>query len=103
MDNSNDYTSNTDGEKPTERIGAFTKRRNPLPDDPPENDIATVAAPSSTALHDGQQKSSETTEPPIDQHQRYEWAATLRSYRNTKLLLSTLVDVTPRGTLTLVS
>lgn len=101
MDNNNDYTSNNDGEKPTARIGAFTKRRNPLPDDPPENDIAVAS--SSTALHDIQQKSSETAEPPIDQHQQFEWAATLRSYRNTKLLLATLVDVTPRGTLTLVS
>jgi hypothetical protein len=103
MEDSREYASKADEGKPAARIGAFVQRRNPLPDDPPENDIATAAAHRSKPLHDVLQKSNEASESPIDQHQRLEWAAALRSYRNTKLLLSSLVEVTPRGTLTLVS
>ena len=89
--------------KPAARIGAFAKRRNPLPDDPPENDTAAVDTANTIPIHTLHQTSSYVTESPIDRHQRLEWAASLRSYHNTKLLLSTLVEVTHRGTLTLVS
>jgi hypothetical protein len=102
--NDNDHCAPIPGGKnAVARIGAFAKRRNPLPSDPPENDVVVDDAANSTPLHVGPQKSIDLAESPIDQHQRLEWAATLRSYRNTKLLLSSLVEVIPRGTLTLVS
>ena len=103
MDNIDHYLPNNRNEESVARIGAFAKRRNPLPDDPPENDDMAVVIANSAPLHDRQQETIESAESPIDQHHRLEWAATLRLYRNTKLLLSSLAEVVPRGMLTLVS
>jgi hypothetical protein len=100
MDRNYEYASNTVGKEAATRLGTFAKRRNPMPEDPPEND--SVAKTSATPLHVDQPSSSDEVESQIDQHRQLEWAATLRSYRNTKLLLNTLNEVTPRGTLTLV-
>lgn len=103
MDNNDEYPPNVSGKDSVSRIGAFAKRRNPLPDDPPENDFMTAVATISAPLHVEQQITIDMAESPTDLHQRLEWEATLRSYRNTKLLLSSLEQVIPRGALMLVS
>lgn len=103
MESNVENASNAGGKESVTQIGAFARRRNPLPDDPPDNDTAAAESTNSVPLHIEQQTSSDAAESPIDLHQRLEWEAILRSYRNTKLLLSSLVEVTPRRTLTLVS
>jgi hypothetical protein len=103
MNSNGNIKPSTRGEKSAARAGAFAKRRNPLPDDSPENDNVTVVTTVSAPLHVQQQNTIDLAESSIDHHQRLEWDASLRSYRNTKLLFSNLVDVVPKGRLTLVS
>jgi hypothetical protein len=103
MDSNGQNAPSKGGEEAVVRVGAFAKRRNPLPDDPPENDDVTVGNSISQSLHVRQQQTIDLAESPLEHHQRLEWAATLRSYRNTKILLSNLVEIVPKGKLTLVS
>jgi hypothetical protein len=99
-------------ESSTVRSGAFTKRRNPLPEDPAENDfVVREATPSTAGDSDSYGKSNsplhlelsdETIDSPFMYHRRMEFEAALLSQRNKELLLSKLVEVAPRGRLSLV-
>ena len=102
MDSNDNEAPNTCGKECVARVGAFARRRNPLPDEPPDNDNVAFATAASVPLHVQQQNASDNEESPINHHQLLEQAATLRSYKNTKILLTSLVEVVPRGTLTLV-
>jgi hypothetical protein len=96
----------------TARSGAFTKRRNPLTEDPAENDFVVREATSSTAgdcdsngksnspLH--LELSDEIIDTPSMYHRRMEFEAAMISQRNKELLLCKLVEVAPRGRLSLV-
>lgn len=92
---------------------AFSKRRNPLPEDQVGDDfVVREATPSTTGDSDSCQKSSsplhmehsenETVDTPFMYHQRMEYEAALLSQRNKELLLWKLEEVAPRGRLSLV-
>lgn len=94
------------------RSGAFAKRRNPLPEDPAENDVVVrEATPSTAGDSDSYAKSNsplhlepcdDASDTPFMYHRRMEFEAALLSQRNKELLLSKLVEVAPRGRLSLV-
>lgn len=99
-------------EESTARSGTFTKRRNPLPEDPAENDfVVREATPSTAGDSDSYGKSNsplhlelsdEIVDTPFMYHRRMEFEAAMLSQRNKELLLSKLVEVAPRGRLSLV-
>jgi hypothetical protein len=108
-DNHEQYRSAIGAEDSNIRIGAFAKRRNPIIDtnDTPENDVVSTMILAQKPLHVNQDDCNDdndktTAETLIALHARLEYAAALRSHKNTRLLISSLIEVSPRGNLTLV-
>jgi hypothetical protein len=104
MNDYDEHGRDASHKEPVSQTGAFARRRNYPPVDHPEHDINGFKTEHPTSKD---QESDDTRESAlesiVERHNRLEWEASAQSYRTTKMLLSSLVRISPRGTLALVS
>ena len=90
------------------RMGAFSKRRNPIPDETQENDAVMHSDETPSTVDSDSLKSASPLHTQTDSsailsyHERMEIDAARQFSQNRQLLLPKLVEISPRGRLTLV-